>query len=456
MKQKNIISWGRIIIAFIFFFNPNVGIVDILPDFIGYILLVTALSKVAAIDDHISDAQALFTRLVYITALRFASLFVVFGLIPLSDQDISTLLFSFVFDVLELLTVIPAVIKLFDGIFYLYGRHGGEAAYIKKGRFISKTITERARNTIIVFAFAKAFFGTLPEFSSLSENRGWDESMLGQLHLFTGLFRVLGIAIALVFGMIFLIKILKYVMMLKQEVTFWDKLQVIYNETISSRTDYLARRSASVAFGYFGAASVCMLDFNLDGYNVIPDVLAALCIIAGLITMRKHITEWKLSAVFSGIFAISSLVQTIMEYTFASKYLIEAVDIDPETYDFYVVVCLATVVASAISVIVISCLVRDPLREIIHRYTGFSVTNHDTYDPAEKIKRLHEELTKKLSILIIFSVCSAIMSVMSKILVTEVGFLWILGFVIDVVYVILTVKLLSEIKTQIDYKYMLS
>ena len=84
------------------------------------------------------------------------------------------------------------------------------------------------------------------------------------------------------------------------------------------------------------------------------------------------------------------------------------------------------------------------------------MTNHDTYNPAEKIKRLHEELIRKLSALVILSSCSAIMSVMSKVLVTKAGFLWMISFAIDVVYIILTVKFLAEIKTQIDYKYMLS
>ena len=456
MKQKNIILWERIIIALIFFFNPNIGIVDILPDFMGYILLVTALSKVAVIDDRISDAQALFTRLIYITALRFASLFAVFGIIPLSDQSMSILLFSFVFDVLELLTLIPAVIKLFDGIFYLAGRHDGEVAYVKAGRFSAKTITERAKNTIIVFAFAKAFFGTLPEFSSLTSSRGWDESAWGPMHLFTGLFRVLGMTVALVFGVIFLIKLMKYVLALKKDSIFWNNLNSVYDDAIASRTDYLARRSAVVAFGYFGVAAFFMLDFNLDGYNVIPDALAALCIIAGLLTIKKHITKWKLTAVICGVFAISSLIQVILEYVFASKCIIEAVDIDPETYDFYVMICVAAVVASIISVVVVYSLVRGPLAEIIHKYTGFSVTNHDTYNPAEKIKRLHEELTRKLSALIILSSCSARASIASKVLVTKAGFLWMIGFAVDVVYIILTVKFLAEIKTQIDYKYMLS
>lgn len=456
MKQKNIVLWGRIIAAIIFFFNPNVGIVDILPDFIGYILLVTAISKVAVIDDRISDAQALFTRLIYITALRLASLLAVFGFIPLSDQNISILLLSFVFDVLELLTLVPAVIKLFDGIFYLSDRHSGEAAYIKTGRFKPKTITERARSTIIVFVFAKALFGTLPEFSSLSADRGWDESIWGQMHMFIGLFRIFGMIVSFVFGVIFLVKILRYILVLKKDVALFENLRNMYNDTVSLRTDYLARRSAIVAFGYFGAAAVFMLDFNLDGYNIVPDALAALFIIAGLLAIRKHLTEWKMTAIFSGIFAVASLVQTALEYQFASKYIIEAVDIDPETYSFYAIICVATAVTSILSVVSVVSLVRGPLSEIILKYTGFSVTNHDTYNPADKIKQLHKELTKNLRVLMVLSVCSAIMSVMSKVFVTKIGFLWLLGVVIDVIYIILTVKYLAEIKTQIDYKYMLS
>ena len=456
MKQKNIILWGRIIAAIVFFFNPNIGIVDVLPDFIGYILLVTALSKVAVIDDRISDAQILFTRLIYITALRFASLWAVFGIIPPSDQSMAMMLFAFVFDVLDLITLIPAVMKLFDGIFYLSGRHDGEAAYTKSGRLKSKTISEKTRTAIIVFAFAKAFFGTLPEFSSLSANRGWDESMLGQLHLFTGLFRMLGIIISLVFGIIFLLKLIKYILTIKKDSVLWGNLQIIYDDTVSGRADYLARRSAVMAFGCFAAAAIFTVDFNLDGYNVIPDVLSAICVMIGVVAMRKHITNWKLTAMFSGIFIFSSITQLALEYIFASKYLIEAVDIDPETYNFYVVICIASTVASVLSVIVITSLVCGPLREIIHKYTGFSVTNHDTYNPAEKIKRLHEELTRKLSSLIVLSVCSSVMSVMSKVLVTQIGFLWIVGLIIDIVYIALTIKFLAEIKTQIDYKYMLS
>jgi len=120
------------------------------------------------------------------------------------------------------------------------------------------------------------------------------------------------------------------------------------------------------------------------------------------------------------------------------------------------VLCVVAAVSAVFFVATVVSLTRGPLKEIIHKYTGFSVTNHDTYNPAEKIKLLHEELTRKLSVLIVISACSALISVVGKVLVTKVGFLWILGCIIDVVYIILTIKFLAEIKTQIDYKYMLS
>ena len=453
-KKNKLIAWNRIIVALIFLFNPNIGIVDILPDFIGYILLCTAVSRVAAIDDRIGEAHTLLVRLIYITIIRFASLFVTFGIIPLTDQAMSILLFSFVFDVLELITLIPSMLKLFDGILYLSDRHGGEAAYIRAGKYSRKTVTEKARNSAIFFACAKAFCGTLPEFSSLS-GQGWDESVWGRLHQFTGMFRVIGVAFSLVFGIIFIVRMIKYVSLMKKDTDFEEQIEAVYENTVLSKSDYLARRAVMVAFGYFGAAAVLTLDFNLDSYNIIPDVLSALCMVAALLTIRKYITNWKVPAILSGIYGFVSLYGTIAEYVFASQYFIEAVDVDPETYNFYVVVCILSV-SSIMFVLSVIFVMRYTMSEIIDKHTGFSMTTNDTYDPAEKVKQLHIMLKRRLVLLIVFAALSALLSIAAKILVTVVGFLWMFVMVIDVIYAVFTFKLLGEIKEQIDYKYMLS
>lgn len=456
MKQnKNLISWGRIVVALIFLFNPNIGLVDILPDVIGYLLLCTALAKISMIDERIGDVHALLVRLFYITLVRFACLFVTFSVIPFADRATALLLFSFSFDVLELITLVPALVKLFDGILYLSDRHDGEAAYARVGRS-NKTITERTRNTAIVFVFAKAFFGTLPEFATLSSHEGWNESSWGRMYQYIGLFRMVGIIFSLAFGIVFLIRTLKYVSALKKDKQLEDRLVDIYNNDVASKTDLLARRAIKNSFGYFSIAAVLMLDFNLDGFNVLPDVLVALCILGGLWNIRKYITNHKIAFASATVFGIAALIQTVFEYIFASKYFVEAIDVDPETYSFYIGVCLTGLATAVMFVITVTVLMKCTIAEIIDKHTGFSMTSNDTYDPSSKIKQLHKDLKRRLIILISLAIASAILSVLSKVLVTSVGFLWILTLIVDVIYAVYTFKILSEIKEQIDYKYMLS
>ena len=38
MKQK-CFFWGRLLLALVFLFNPNINMVDILPDFIAYFII---------------------------------------------------------------------------------------------------------------------------------------------------------------------------------------------------------------------------------------------------------------------------------------------------------------------------------------------------------------------------------------------------------------------------------
>ena len=57
--KKSIVGWWQLSAALVFLFNPNVGLVDFLPDFIGYMLLCRALSRLSLIDDRMDDAHRL-------------------------------------------------------------------------------------------------------------------------------------------------------------------------------------------------------------------------------------------------------------------------------------------------------------------------------------------------------------------------------------------------------------
>ena len=64
-KKKNV-SWGMFAVAFLFLFNPTLAIIDPLPDFIGYIIISIALSKISMISESLYDAKRAFERLVII------------------------------------------------------------------------------------------------------------------------------------------------------------------------------------------------------------------------------------------------------------------------------------------------------------------------------------------------------------------------------------------------------
>ena len=117
--KKNNISFGLFAVAIVFLFNPNLAIIDPLPDFFGYILLSVALTKVAFLSETLYDAKRAFERMVIIDVGKVISIFWVFGMEAVSERNTSLLLWSFIFGVLEIAFAVPAFLKLFEGLSYL-------------------------------------------------------------------------------------------------------------------------------------------------------------------------------------------------------------------------------------------------------------------------------------------------------------------------------------------------
>lgn len=482
VKKKGIVGWWRLTLSLVFLFNPNVGLVDLLPDFIGYLLLCDALAGLSFIDDRISEARTLLRRAALITLGRFAALFITFGLIPYSDRSTMMLLLSFVFDIAELCTVIPAIFKLSEGILYISGRHDGEAAYLtpprkrRKNASNAKNITQRMCSTAVTFAVVKAICGTIPELSALS-GQGYDE---GHWYEYIGMFRVLGFAVALVFGIVFLCRGVRYFGRLRAEKDLYERLDRVYADVIAEHPDYLARRAVLSSFVYFSLGAVFAIDFGLDGLssanggtlgsiNVIPDVLSAVCILAGVLVIKKYITNRKITLIFVSAYAVVTAAYMALQYHFASVYYVEAVGIDPETTSFYMFLCAGAIACTVLFAVMIVLLMRLTVCEIIRSHTGFSITSRDSNDPGERVRQLHRELSLRTIPIIVVGIFASMLEAASVCLVGVASVItlpvvvvylvecaWILALVVDVVYAVMFIKLLGELRTQIDYKYMLS
>ena len=61
------------VLGLLFLLNPNYGIIDVLPDAIGYILILKAIEQVADLYEYVSDAKRLLSRLAIISIAKLGA-----------------------------------------------------------------------------------------------------------------------------------------------------------------------------------------------------------------------------------------------------------------------------------------------------------------------------------------------------------------------------------------------
>ena len=131
-KVKKNLGLGYLTVAAFFLFNPNLVIVDFIPDFIGYIFLIMGLSQLSDLNHHIESAVGLFKRMFIVSLAQFFSIFFVFGVLPSREIASALMLICFAFGALELILLIPAFKAMFDGFTYLGSRHESTAIFKRR------------------------------------------------------------------------------------------------------------------------------------------------------------------------------------------------------------------------------------------------------------------------------------------------------------------------------------
>lgn len=133
-------KFGYLIAGLLFLCNPTINILDILPDFIGYLLILKGLYELSDLDRRIAGARLKFRHLAWLSVFKFILSVFTCGLLDdmLYDLGLSlfvqlfdstmVLVFVFVFGIFELMYLIPAFIGLFEGISFLEIRHTNHRA----------------------------------------------------------------------------------------------------------------------------------------------------------------------------------------------------------------------------------------------------------------------------------------------------------------------------------------
>lgn len=319
-KQKNRVYCG-IIVALIFLFNPNISVIDVLPDFVAFFILAKVFLFASDCAPYFDEARVAFKRLGW---LNFCKLFGL-ALILLvkkgnsSDNDIIPLV-TLVFAICEALLTFVAIKNIFLALFYLGNRTDAEAT-IRPFEFMGKRIRPETVRDISYFFFALkclVYFAPTPFLLTNINATGYERASTARVFVSILLISQIVCVIA---GIIWLLIVRKYALAIKNEGKFTSSLEMLLdnNKGFSLPKKQMLRTIIST-LTIFEIAAFFTLELALiENYdvNMLPHFIYASLL---------FFASYKLSAYASGrkpllISGCAYILSTIIFYAVQTNFL---------------------------------------------------------------------------------------------------------------------------------------
>ncbi len=443
--------------AFCFLFNPNIAVIDLLPDFIGYILLTLALTGIADLNENIAAARTAFSRMILLDAGKLLAILWIFGMEAAGERSSSFLLWTFVFSVIECILLLPAYQKLFDGLLHLGNLYENTAIFAKAAHGRSqKSLTERAKAFTVFFVIAKAVLAFLPELADLT-NTAYDEggTMLN-LYQYIGTMRALCFLPMLIVGIVWLARMLRTARRIRNDSVLIDALNAAYAEKVLPKRGMFVVRSIKTAFFALLLGALLMLDFRVDNVNLVPDILAFAGFVAFFLFVKKK-TEikkrlWTVSLVLFGIFCLASTVAQIL---FFRRYTYGSLLRNDRAWMLFWGLMVIEIGRALSFVLTVLCTAK-AMSCVITQHTGYVARDGaQTEIVARHVESVHAELRRPLYYMLAATVLYAAMDVAYEMLTATVGFMGLLRTVCGILWIVSVWKAQSEILSATETKYML-
>ena len=405
--KKNSMGLGWLIPALIFFCNPNLHLLDFLPDFIGYIFLCKAFTKLAMLNEGIEDAVALFRKMIWIDLAKWLALFFTFSMSSAGEQETSLLLWTFVASVVELIVLIPAYTKLFYGITKLGYSYASTEILVNVQN--KRSATDQAKKQTITFIILKSIFTVLPEFVVLSKDAYNETAGLVDLYRYVGLLRGFFFIATLVLGLVWVIRMQRYFAKLRHDEGLLQAVSESYQKNVIPKVGAFVQKRFNVAFVLFVTSLVFSLDFRIDNILFFPDFLMAITFVFVFLMLSKVVStkkaHWVTSCVLYFLVAISSFV---LEEKFFSQYSYQSIVKNDTAMILYgaLVICNCLKAIAFLGTLFLICRA---YFGIIEKHTGTRIGTEYVNERTKEMERdLHKELRHPV---IIAMICATVYTI---------------------------------------------
>ncbi len=334
MEKNRAVDIGYMLAGIVFLFNPIVGIVDILPDFIGCLLLYRGLYMLSFCTDKLRDTRGALWKLALVSVARTLSILAIPG-----KTESFTLLLVFVFGVLETIYTIPCILTLFDGFYDLGRRFNAESVYAphivkvkerkkEKGAspytaLVRREAAERLKAYWIVFSLVKTAATILPELTALDVDYALSSGSNYRMSLamFKPHFYVLAALITLVFGILWLVRMLHYFTGMKKDAALAEGVSTHYREAVASDVGFVAAIRMKNVLLMFVLSSVALFPLQFDGVNLLPSVLFALIITLALRLLAQYDPLARFGYIASTAVSVLSVLGMFLQIPYFSEYI---------------------------------------------------------------------------------------------------------------------------------------
>lgn len=335
-------GFGLIFFGLIFLINPQYGIIDILPDFVGLILIYSGMTKLADLDNRLFASRRSFFISLCLGAFSFASMI---ALLIFTFDSAANLTMSFFISIVSIIFFIPAFSKLLSGISYLKLRSEGSEEYIddSEKKDSLKTFT-------IVFIVLKSVLNFAPELSELL--RDFEDFRDVNLTTIKILITVISWVLVIALGIYWLISFKKYFNDLTSDETFMNYLHTRYDGEIGCDTHLMNIRKIKLFSILCMAAYILTLCLPSEGYHYMPEFLFGVIMFfafkqASEYTGEKE--EKKKMNLHLLLYTVSAIVMYVLRFIYSNNYAYNLYPFNPSKtaplkfWIIYILVIIATV-----------------------------------------------------------------------------------------------------------------
>ncbi len=314
---------GYIALGILFLINPNIHVLDFLPDFIGVILLYRGMFQMSFSSEKWKDARSALWKLGIITGVRVLSFFFVPG-----ASDSFKLLLTFSFGVLEIIYTIPAVLSAFEGSYDLGRRYDAQSVYGKKTTKKGRTVetAEGLKRFTLFFFLLKTVLNVLPELSALQITHDLSPEATGTLLFadFKPLFYLFSGTLTSVLGVIWLVRMLGHIRAMRQDAALTVGVASFYKSEIEGDAGVSASLRMKNVLLLFVLAVSLGFPLQFDGICVLPMAVFAFVLSLAICYLARYDRLANYGYLLSTLAAVFSIVSLLLQIPYFAEYDVES------------------------------------------------------------------------------------------------------------------------------------